>query len=409
MSAIQKIIWVFKLSLRNLARQPRRTLAVLLTVGVGSASLFLFQGFNTGIMNQYRENSIHARYGHGQLHTRGYRDTVHEKPWEHWIDDPAPLLRQLQSYRHVNQVFPRIEFFALLTNGNINVSGRGTGIDGVEEAKFFQTLNVEEGKMLEGEPDGILLGRGLANALDLEPGDAVTVLANTVNGSLNGVDLVVTGIFHTGSKEFDDVAFRIPLAQAQTLLDTQKVESIALGLDSHESWSKVASQVARELPQLSATEFAVLDKIYYQNSVDWLKSQFGVIRLIILLIVVLGIFNIVATAILERKAEIGNLRANGDSRLGVLFLLVCEGTALGLLGAALGISTAWLLNSTLMADGILMPPAPGLTRQFHVRMELDWITAWLTFGLGSACCLISSILAGGKVVRLSIGEALRST
>lgn len=406
---IHRLIWILKLSVRNISRQPRRTLAVLLTVGVGSASLFLFQGFNTGIMNQYRDNSIHARYGHGQLHTQGYRDTVYEKPWEHWIEGPQAIASRLAGIDHIQQVFPRIEFFALLTNGEINVSGRGTGIDAVEEARFFQTLNVEEGKMLEGEPDGILIGKGLATALHLKPGDRVTVLSNTVNGSLNGLDLTVTGIFHTGSKEFDDVAFRIPLLQAQALLDTQKVESIALGLDSHESWPAVASKLATEFPNLSATEFAVLDKIYYQHSVDWLKSQFGVIRLIILLIVVLGIFNIVATAILERKAEIGNLRANGDSRIEVLALLVAEGTVLGIVGAVAGITIAWILNSTLMAKGILMPPAPGLTRQFFVRMELDWLTAVLTFALGSACCLIASILSGWRVVRMPMGDALRSS
>jgi putative ABC transport system permease protein len=401
--------WILKLAVRNLGRQPRRTAAVLFPVGVGSASLFFFQGFNAGIMNQYRDNSIHARYGHGQLHTAGYRDTVYEKPWEHWIEDPAALKPRLLGIPHVLQVFPRIEFFALLTNGEITVSGRGTGIDAAEEARFFQTLNVEEGKMLEAEPDGILLGRGLATALQLKPGDRVTVLGNTVSGSLNGVDLVVTGIFHTGSKEFDDVAFRIPLAQAQLLLDTPKVESIALGLDTHQSWGPVASAIQSGFPGLSATEFAVLDKIYYQHSVDWLKSQFGVIRLIILLIVVLGIFNIVATAILERKSEIGNLRANGDSRSGILLLLVSEGTCLGIFGSAAGILAAWAINSTLLAKGILMPPAPGLTRQFFVRMELDWEMAVLTFVLGSACCLLASIAAGIRVVRMPIGEALRST
>ena len=169
----------------------------------------------------------------------------------------------------VSQVFPRIEFFALLTNGQTNVSGRGTGVDGKEEATFFTTMNVVEGKMLSDEPDGILLGKGLATALNLKPGDRVTVLASTVNGSLNGADLTVTGIFHTGKKEFDDVAFRIPLAQAMTLLDTDRVESIAVGLADDDAWEVFAKRARELFPQLSVTSFAVLDKIFYQNSVDW--------------------------------------------------------------------------------------------------------------------------------------------
>jgi putative ABC transport system permease protein len=400
--------WVLKLAARNLSRQPRRTFAVLLTVGLGSASLFLFQGFNTGIMNQYRENSIHARYGHGQLHTKGYLETVYERPWEHWIDNYDQVSSSLKAMPEVMQLFPRVEFFALLTNGSVNVSGRGTGVDGVEESTFFTTLNVEEGKMLSSEEDGILLGRGLANALNLKPGDRVTILANTVNGSLNGLDLTVTGIFHTGKKEFDDVAFRIPLAQARKLLDTDKVESIAVGLKDDALWDSFSRRAAEQFTTLSPTSFALLDKVYYQNSIDWLKSQFGIIRIIILSIVVLGIFNVVATSIFERKMEIGNLRANGDSSTDVMLLLASEGAAMGLVGAALGVAAAWALNSWLLPGGILMPPAPGLTRQFHVKIELDLLTAALTFGLGSLCCTVATILAAWRVAKMGIGDALRS-
>ncbi|MFN8370434.1 MAG: hypothetical protein U0T83_07395 [Bacteriovoracaceae bacterium] len=38
-------------------------------------------------MNQYRKNTIHARYGHGQLNLKEYRKQIYEKPWEHWIDN----------------------------------------------------------------------------------------------------------------------------------------------------------------------------------------------------------------------------------------------------------------------------------------------------------------------------------
>jgi len=77
-------------ALHNLRRNLRRTYAVVLTVAVGTGSLFIFHGFNAGIMNQYRDNTVHSRYGHGEINTAGYRDQVYEKPWEHWIDDDAP-------------------------------------------------------------------------------------------------------------------------------------------------------------------------------------------------------------------------------------------------------------------------------------------------------------------------------
>ncbi len=399
---------LIRLAFRNLFRNPRRTATVVLTVAMGTGSLFIFDGFNAGIMNQYRENTVHSRYGHGQVNTNGYREKVFEKPWEHWMTNYPALQERLTRIPGVLHLFPRVEFFSLLTNGKITVSGRGQGVDGRAEAKFFTTLNVVDGMTLSDQEDGILLGLGLARALDTKIGDRVTVLANTIHGTMNAADLTVTGIFHTGSKDFDDVVFRIPLKQAQTVLDTDRVESVAFGLKSVEDWSRVADVVRAEYPELEATPFAVLDKVYYQNSVDWLGQQFAVIQLIILAIVLLGIFNTVSTSVLERKQEIGNLRANGESKGQIVLLLGWEGFALGVLGAVLGIVIAWMITAVFLRNGILMPPAPGLTRQFHVRIELQAAMALGSFIMGAAAAMVGTLLASFRVARMPIGEALRS-
>ncbi len=395
-------------ALRNLLRNPRRTFAVLVTVAIGVGSIFLFHGFNTGIMNQYRANAIHARYGHGQVNTDGYRKKVFEKPWKHWIENPEEVQADLLALDGVDQVFPRVEFFCLLTNGRVTVSGRGQGIDGPEESEFFYTLNIEKGKTLSDQEEGILLGRGLARALDVEPGDRVTVLGNTIDGSINGLDLIMTGYFHTGSREMDDVMFRIQLDQAQRLLDTDRVETIALGLRSLDDWDGVAAAVEAKHPELETVPFEVLDKVYYQHSVDWLKQQFAVIQLIILTIVLLGILNTVATAILDRKQEIGNLRANGESFWDVMKLLAWEGLALGVLGSALGLVLTLGLVYGPLRNGILMPPAPGITRQFQVMIELQPDMAGITFLMGLATAVAGTMLAGWRVARMPIGRALRS-
>lgn len=281
-------------------------------------------------------------------------------------------------------------------------------MDGAEEAKFFNTLNIEQGETLSSQADGVLLGLGLAHALDAHVGDRITVLGNTIRGSMNGIDLRVVGIFHTGSKDFDDTVFRLPLKQAQTLLDTDRIESVALGLGSVADFPQVASSVRKSFPQLETTPFAILDKVYYQNSVDWLDSQFGVIEAIILTIVILGIFNTVSTSILERRPEIGNLRANGESQRDVLKLLVVEGAVLGSLAAVLGLLLAWVINAVALRNGLLMPPAPGLTRQFHVWIELQPRAAVTCFLMGSLCSVAATTLAAWRSVRLPIGDALRS-
>ena len=399
---------ILKLAFRNLVRNKRRSIAILLTIVAGTSSLFLFDGFNTGIMNQYRENTIHARYGYGQINTKGYQSQVYEKPWDHWIKDADQVLEEIRSIPQVTHVFPRIEFYGLLNNGQISLSGRGQGIHGPSEASFFNTLNIVEGKALSDEPDGLVLGQGLAKSLNARVGDRVTLLANTIYGSINGVDLVVTGIFHTGAKEFDDVVFRLPLKLSQELLDTDKIEKIALGLDSLNSWDQVAQKITSDHRELEAIPFAVLDKVYYQHAVDWLGSQFQVIKLIILVIVLLGIFNTVSTSVLERKQEVGNLRANGESIGQVISLFLTEGGILGLAGAVIGLSFTVILNLTILGNGILMPPSPGITRQFRVFIELQLWGSAESFLLCLLCVMLGTFFASVQVARMPIGKALRS-
>ena len=395
-------------ALRNILRNPRRSLATVVTVAMGACALWLFDGFNAGLMNQYRDNAIHARFGHGQLNTKGYREQVFEKPWEHWIASGEQVAGAVAKLPGVQQVFPRVGFYGLLSTDRVTVSGQGQGVDGAAEAQFFDTINVEQGQNLTTEPDGILLGLGLARALGVKPGDRVTVLTNTVHGSMNGLDFVVTGIFHLGAKEVDDSLFKIQLKAAQRLLDTDRVESIALGLATEDAWDAVARSTIAQLPELEATPFAALDEVYYQHAVDWLNQQFAVIQLIILVIVTLGIVNTVSFTILERQAELGNLRANGDSRLEILLLLGWEGLGLGIIGGILGLSLAAIFTATALRHGIPMPPAPGITRQYHILLELQPRAALRDFALGTTAALLGTLVTATRVALRPIGQALRS-
>ncbi len=397
---------ILYLAFRNLFRNIRRTIAVLLTVAFGAGALFAFDGFIQGVLEEYRETTIHSHYGYGQIHTKGYRGHVFEDPQSHWIEDAYTLEGSLLSHPGVDQVFPRVGFSALLKKGKTTIGGAGQGIAAEAEAPFFHSLNVEEGDPLTTQSDGILLGRGLAQALDAHPGDTVVVMATSNRGIIKKELFVVTGIFHTGSLDFDSRVFRVQIDAAQKLLRTPKIESVSLALRSLEDWDSVAAHIAAHFPHLEATPFDILDAVYYQHSVDWLKAQYSVVQFIILSIVLLGIFNAISTSILERKQEIGNLRANGESASRVLLLILAEGSLLAFFGALIGIAGAALALQLL--DGFAMPPGPGMTKQFLVTFAFTPSMIVATAALSTLAAAIASLLAGLKVARMSIAKSLRS-
>ncbi len=430
--------WIH-LAWRSLFRNKRRTFASLFTVAFGAAGLLIYQGFNEGIMNQYRENTIRVRYGHGQVFPKGYLQKKVEEPWKLWLENAlqssptsgqgqsvdapgvsapevasSPNLtveERLKRVPEVQEVFPRVSFYAFLMKGGITLAGRGEGVLSERESKFFSAMNFVAGGDLGSLGDaktGLILGKGLADSLNVKVGEPLTILAQTVNGQLNGVELAVTGIFHTGSKEFDDTFFRMELPTAQSLIDTQRVELFSLATGGVEDWPKVAAAIRETIPEVDAEPFDELDKVYYRNAVEFLDAQFSFIRSIMLLIVALGIFNTIATGLFERAGEVGALRANGESRRRVFAILSVESALLGLLGGLLGIAVAVVLNATVLARGIPMPPGPGITRQFLIFLEIQPAHFAQALMLPALTTLIASIMPIRRLVRMSIPQLLRT-
>ncbi len=401
------MIDLLKLAWRNLFRNPRRTLASLITVGFGAAGLLIFQGFNTGIMNQYRENTIHGYYGYGQVFPKGYYGKVLEKPWEAWIENWQAVETEIKAIPYVQETFPRLSFYSFLVKGGITLGGKGEGIIPEKEILFFNQLNFISGGDLKTE-DEIVLGKGLAESLDAKVGDQLTLLTQTIHGQLNGADVKVAGVFHMGIKAIDDQYFRLNLKTAQSLLNTDRVESFSLNTGAVKNWENVESALENKNPNLEAVRFEILDKVYYQNSVDFLEAQFSFVRSIILIIVALGIFNTIAVGLLERGGEIGALRANGETQLRLFKILTLESALVGIIGGIVGVIFAGLI-SVLLSKGIPMPPGPGVTRQYLIFLEMQGPHFVQALALPAVTAIIASWWPIRKLLRKSIPDLLRST
>jgi putative ABC transport system permease protein len=404
---MNRIALLLKLALRNVFRNRRRSLFALATIAMGAMGLFVFMGFNRGLMNQYRANTIRARWGYGQVYVRDYRTQAHARPWEHWIDDPATVIAALRGLPGVLDLFPRLTVSAILVAGDQTVAGQGEGIDGAAEARFFTQLNYREGGDFRDLANGIVLGEGLARGLGVRLGEEVRIIVQGRQAVTASAVVRVTGIFHTGSQEFDSRAFRVPLAVAQRLVQTDRVESISVSLTGIEAWPAFADAVRTTLPQLEAVPFDELDKVYYRHAVDWLDAQFGFIRCIILLVVFLGIFNVISMAVLERICEIGTLRANGDGRFEIALEHILEAVVLAFLGAGIGLLAGWALSAGPLQNGVAMPPAPGITRSFRIRIELGPADALQVLLLAALTAVVGCLLPVWRAVRIPIADALR--
>jgi putative ABC transport system permease protein len=133
-----------------------------------------------------------------------------------------------------------------------------------------------------------------------------------------------------------------------------------------------------------------------------------VVLCIILGIVILGIFNSISASILERKQEIGNLRANGESVLQIMRLIIAEGALLSLIGSILGIAFTYTVLMLFVHNQVLMPPGPGQTSQSLLSFTFDIPMGLKTTAYIAIAALLASFLAGIKVAKMPIAKALRS-
>ena len=146
---------------------------------------------------------------------------------------------------------------------------------------------------------------------------------------------------------------------------------------------------------------------FYEKTVSLYGRQFGVLRLIILLMVLLSVANSVNMSLFERVAEFGTMRALGDRRALVVRLVLTETFVLGLIGSAIAVVIGAALATGVSAVGIPMPPPPNADLGYTARIELVPGIVLGAFVIGVVATTLAGIPAALRVVRIPVVDALR--
>jgi putative ABC transport system permease protein len=225
---------------------------------------------------------------------------------------------------------------------------------------------------------------------------------------LNTLDLEVVGVFQSFSKDFDARAVRIPLAAAQTLLDTAGVNTLVLSLKETGATATVVQRLRESLDpgQLEVKAWHELSD-FYEKTVDLYERQFGVLRLIILVMVLLSVANSVNMTVMERVGEFGTMMALGNRRRHAFRLIVVEGALLGLAGSLLGVVVGVAVAAAVSAVGIPMPPPPNADLGYTARIQIVPQEVALAFLVGMTATVAASVLPAWRATRTPVVDALR--
>ncbi len=403
----------FKIALRNIFRNKRRTGLTLLAIVFGCVAIIIFGGFIQASYHGLRESTINSRYGHIQIFKTGYAEHHNKEP-EKYLLSPEAVQKVkviLAEIPGIQMITTRLEFSGLLSNGNFSIGVFGIGGEIENEAEMSTGLTLIEGEEIFADDlDTVLMGKGLAATLDAKPGDILTLLSSTADGAINAVDVTVSGIFKSFAKEYDDRAMRMNLKHTQSLLFTDQITKIVILLDQTELTDAVALQIKQRFEKEGLeVEIKTWSDLasFYHSVVKLYGGLFGFVQVIVMVIVILGIANTMTMTVMERTPEIGAIRALGTKKKGVLQLFLLEGIVLGVLGGFLGILLGIGLAHLITAAQFMMPPPPGSSSGFPITILVVPSVLWTSFILAVSASFLSSIYPAFKAARLKIVDALR--
>ena len=282
---------------------------------------------------------------------------------------------------------------------------QGATLNGVVPARMREVSTLDE-KIVEGSmdaldanPNGIIIGQGLAKRFALAMADSVQVA--TADGNVRTMKIV--GIFRTGNASYDEGHTFVVLKRAQVLFNRpNRVNRLVLQLDD--------PYAARDLASF------IEGRIGYK-SVSWLEASEDLMSVLtvrniimysvvaaILVVASFGIYNTISTIVMEKTNDIAILKSMGFHARDVRRIFVLEGVIVGIIGStlgfALGLGLMWLLEQVAIKP-------PGSTDPIHLPVY----RGLEQFLLAALFALVSSIgaawIPARKAGRLQPVDILR--
>ena len=400
---------MWTLAWRNIFRHRLRSAFTLGAIAAGVVGLILSGGFVHDIFAQLGEAIIHSQTGHLQVSRAGFQSAGTRRPEQYRLRDPDALKARIAAIPGVADVMARVEFSGLLDNGRTDLAIIGEGIEPAHEAVLGTHLTPIAGRRLNAtDREAVMVGAGVAHALKIAPGDRVTLMLNTDAGALNTLELEVVGVFQTFSKDYDAHAIRVPLTVAGDILGSRDVNTLVVSLAHTEDTEAVALRL-RSLLEPAGLEVYTWSQLndFYAKTVLLYGRQFGVLRAVILLMVLLSVANSVNMSLFERTAEFGTMRALGDSSWFVARLILTETAMLGIIGAVIGVIAGAALAVLISAIGIPMPPPPNSDVGYTARIALVPAVVLGGFIVGTIASALAGIPSALRAPRMPVVDALR--
>jgi putative ABC transport system permease protein len=417
---------MFKIALRNILRNKRRSVLTGLSIAVAVMIAVYLWSLIVGIMDDMFDNMIRLTNGHVRILNKDYVERKRMLPLEANIPDYLAVEKIAKADPDVTLAVGRIKFGVLLEHKGNNKPVFGNGIVPETESQISHLdLKMVEGRMIRSGREEMNIGVNLARDLGLKLGDTLTVVTQTAYGSITAMDLKIVGIFSFGVQSVDKTSFYLPLDKAQQLLDLNNpstllgagaVTEIFVYIKDMNKSREVAKEIQAGLDKVYPGQYIAQgwqDEEILYFYMTWARNTYAGLYFLVLFLASFTILNTMYMSVLERTKEIGMMKALGMKSRQVMGVILLEALLIGgiasFIGAIWGSGVAYYLAT----EGI------DFTKTFEqmgtINFPISYVyRAVFSFGIiafgfcmGILFSLLAAIPPALRAAKMEPTEALR--
>ncbi len=401
--------------LKGIFRDRSRSLLPALVVATGVMLTVFMHAYVTGIMGDTIEMTARFTTGHVKVMSKAYAENSDLRPNDLALMEVGSLLEELRTTYPDMYWAERIQFGGLIDapdeNGETRSQGPavGMGLDllssqSMEDERLNLTESLVRGKM-PSEPGEVLLSEEFSRKLKVDPGDPVTLIGSSMHGSMIMYNFIVSGTLSFGTDVLDRGTLVADIEDVRLALDMYDAAGELTGFFKGGYYNdEKAVAISGEFTEKyldEEDEYAPLMKPLRDQEnmtmyLDLSQSLGVIVTLIFMFAMSLVLWNAGLLGGIRRYGEIGLRLAIGEEKRHVYWSMILESIMIGIvgsiLGTALGLFFAWLLETYGLDIGSLMKGSSVMMPSV-VRAHITTADFYIGFIPGVISTVIGTALA----------------
>ncbi len=388
------------------------TAIAILGVTLGVAALIIVLAVMNGFQNELRDRILGTN-AHIVVFDRA------DQP----IADYAELLAKIRGVHGVKEASPFIISKAMARHGR---RSEGLVLKGIDPTRAPRVLTLNQdlikgsieplkapiAQTSRGPVHGILLGKLLAETLDAKVGDRIELMIpgtqseGTERKAILGY-FEVSGIFESRMHEYDSLWSYVSIKAAQRFLGIgHRVTGLEVSVYDIWQSDRIEREIASTLGHRTWTQdWQSMNSMFFNA----LELQKWALFIILCLIVLVAAFNVVSTLtlmVMEKRRDIGILKAIGATRSGLRRIFLYQGIIIGTMGTALGAALGTAIS--IIADAFQLIKIEGEIYYIsYLPLQLSASDLALVAGASLIISFVTTLLPSFKAAGLDPVEAIR--